>query len=85
MAGSPPFKVYRGKEYIGSAKHPEDAAAFVLVCGTTVRYGHGMKVWDSDSDGSLPYDQAAQTMIDRIRAHYDEVSKRREMNQGVAR
>lgn len=56
MAASPRFKVFTAeKEYIGSTKYVEDAAALVAVQGpgATIRDGHSKIVW-TESDPHTP-------------------------------
>lgn len=70
MAGSPKFKIYRDKEYVGAVKFAEDAAALVGVSGMgVVKYDHKHIVW---REGSEPFpagdswDLAAQYMNYRV-------------------
>jgi hypothetical protein len=71
MAGSPKFKVYRGKEYIGSLKYAEDAAALVaLNSDGIVKYDHRDVVWNEGHEefpAGESYDRAADVMYERIR------------------
>jgi hypothetical protein len=55
MAGSPQYKVYRGKEYVASVKHLEDAAALCAISptGTTVRLGHSTVLWTEGAEELL--------------------------------
>lgn len=74
MAGSPKFKVYRGKEYVAACKYAEDAAAVAaLTPDSIVKYDHSLVVWreghETFSAGNS-YDQAASVMLDRIRDNH---------------
>lgn len=71
MAGSPDFKIYRDKEYVGCCKYAEDAAALVAVSGGEVRWGHSSAwvLWREGQEGfpaGESYDSAAQMMRDRL-------------------
>ena len=71
MAASPNWKLYDGKEYVASVKHPE-LAAMLLACNaaTTVRWGHTLVVYDvaTDDAASESYDAAAALMHARVQA-----------------
>ena len=71
LAQSPPFKVYRGKQYIASCRYAEDAAAFLALCadaGGEIRYGHGLIVWREGRDGRAweSYDAVASLIRQRV-------------------
>ena len=70
MAATPSWKVYRGKEYIGSTRYAEDAAKLVSgLLNATVRYGHTLVVWTEGHEKHLAgesYDKAARTMRERL-------------------
>lgn len=56
MGASPRFKIFTAeKEYIGSTKYVEDAAAIVALNGpgSTIRDGHSKVVW-TESDPRIP-------------------------------
>lgn len=70
MAASPEWKVYRGKEYIGCCKYPDDAAALVSLGGGIVKHGHSLVVWTEGSEefsAGESYDGAARIMLARLR------------------
>lgn len=70
MAGSPQWKVYRGKKYIAACKYAEDAAALVSLGGGVVKWGHGAVVWTEGAEAfsaGESYDGAARLMFDRVR------------------
>jgi hypothetical protein len=72
MAATPPFKVYKGAEYIAAFKHADNAAAFVAVIGedATVRYGHNTILWREGAEAfsaSESYDGAADIMLGRMK------------------
>lgn len=71
MAQSPKYKIYRGKEYIGSAKEATDAAMFVATQGegSTIRLSHSYVLWTEGADGNAgdSYDRAAETIWARER------------------
>lgn len=89
MAGSPKWKVYRGREYIAACKYPSDAAALAAVCGdeTMVRYEHGLLVWweghEAQSAGQS-YDHAAGVMVERVNDAIRAARARREASKGGA-
>ncbi len=71
MAGSPQFKVYRGKEYVASCKYAEDAAILVAALGegSTIRNGHSTIVWEEGKETQPAYesyDFVAYTVFERI-------------------
>ncbi len=71
MAGSPQFKVYKGKEYIASCKYASDAAVLVAASpeGMTIRNGHSDIVWEEGKESqpaAESYDFVADTINDRI-------------------
>lgn len=71
MSASPPWKVYRAGEYVGSLKYGEDAAALVSIAGGEVRYGHKLVVWREGEEEFLAgesYDKAAEIMNQRVNA-----------------
>jgi len=72
MAGSPNWKVFRGKEYIASTKYPEEAA---LLCGViggslmSVKWCHRYLVWNEGEEAFRAGDnfvKAAQIMRERL-------------------
>lgn len=71
MAGSPRFKVFRGKEYVASCKYPEDAAAIVATSptGATIRDGHTTVVWNEGREAQPAgesFDFVASTIYARL-------------------
>lgn len=77
MAQSPPFKVYRDGEYIGSCKYAEDAAALIAINGIgVVKFGHRHVVWREGSEeisASESYDSAAKIMYRRVNELWDRI------------
>lgn len=72
MAGSPPWKVYRNREYVASCKCPEDAAVLVSVSGGVVKWDHSAVVWTEGAEAfsaGESYDRAADLMRDRLTAY----------------
>lgn len=68
MAQSPKYKIYKGTEYIGCVKNPNDAAVLVSVQENgTVRLGHKRVLWTEGVDGSAgeSCDAAAEKMLER--------------------
>lgn len=80
MAGSPIYKIYNPqKEYIGSMKYREDAAAMVsfLGNGAKVLLGHNKKaiLWHEGHEeisAGESYDRAAEVMKQRHNDFYEE-------------
>ena len=72
MAAGLDFKVYRGKELVATTRHAEDAASVAASTSNAVIKYAGRIVWregrESISAGQS-YDQAAETMWDRIQDH----------------
>lgn len=72
MAGSPKFKLYCDKEYVGCLKYGEDAAAMVSILGNgaVVKYDHALIVWTEGAEefsaGESCY-RAAAVMEERRR------------------
>lgn len=80
MAGSPVWKVYRGREYIASCKYVEDAAAIcALYDDGKIRHNHGQVVWSqrNDGDAGVSYDTVARVAHDRVRARAYRVAEQR--------
>lgn len=78
MAGSPVFKVYRDKEYVGCCKYAEDAAALVSVSGGEIRYQHRHVVWSEGAESlsaGESYDRAAAIMHERVAALWAKAPK----------
>lgn len=78
MAGSPDYKIYRDKKYVGCCKYPEDAAVMVSVCGGDVRWGHSpaWTLWREGEEkfsAGESYDRAAMEMHARL-AHKQQVA-----------
>ena len=76
MAGSPLWKLYRGREYVGCMKDAEDAAAMVAIlgAGATVRWYHSLIVWtegEETQSAAESYDAAAEVMSERVRKHQE--------------
>ena len=77
MAGSPPFKVYIGKEHVASVKEAQDGAAILAwhhESGNTIRLGHGRTLWTEGIDGwaSHSYDEVAFKVEERLGARVEE-------------
>lgn len=70
MSGTPKFKIYRGKEYIGCTKYAEDAAALVALGGDClIKYDHRTVVWKEGAEpfsAGESYDRAADWMHYRV-------------------
>jgi len=71
MAGSPNYKLFKDKEYVGSAKYLGDAAMFVAALGegAVVKWGHNKVIWTEGRetiDAAESYDGAAEIMEFRI-------------------
>lgn len=71
MAGSPQFKLYKGKEYLASFKHPSDAAILLAAWGEgQIRHSHSMVLYTEGVDGkaSENYDAVAQICNQKLLA-----------------
>jgi hypothetical protein len=73
MGASPRFKIFTAdKEYIGSTKYVEDAAAVVALNGdgATIRDGHSKVVWtegpSGDGSAAESYDAVAIVVDGRV-------------------
>lgn len=73
MSGTPKYKAYRGKEYIAAFKYPEDVAVLISASMVDrVSYDRAVWVWTEADDESIAansYDDAAEIMDKRLRAH----------------
>lgn len=92
MAGSPGFKVYRGKEYVAACKYVGDAAAIAAAYGhdVEIREGHSPKmvVWSEGNEeqpASESYDFVAETAMRRMEGFRLEDKRRMEALRSASR
>jgi hypothetical protein len=73
MAAKTVWKLYRGKEFVASFKHPEDAAALCWSEGDKVKWNHTFLVWEEGKEkfpAGSSYDRAGEVMRERFRAQW---------------
>lgn len=84
MVSAPPYKVYRGKEYVAACKHPQDAAVLVgYQPDGTVRLHHKQVLYrngeEHDGDALESFDQAAVTISTRHNEISEKSRRRKEV------